>query len=136
MAGTGEGQGSSFRVEVGQGGGRGFSCEGAHRAPRAQPLAVGDLGQRRVEAMDVVGGGAGVAAQQLATVFAHAAELHVVVVLLLGRRPSGHAHPDADLRDDPVLAVLLKVLKVLVLGLPLDSLFLLQETWLRGDAVP
>lgn len=81
--------------------------------------------------MDVVGRGAGVAAQQLAAVFANAAEFHVVVVLLLGRRPGGHAHPHADLRDDPVLAVLLEILKVLVLGLPLDSLFLLRA----GDII-
>lgn len=102
-----------------------------YRAPWAEPLPVRDFRQRWVEAVNVVGGGAGVAAQQLAAVFANSAEFHVVVVLLLGRRPSGHAHPHAELRDDPFLAVLLEILKVLVFGLPLDSLFLLRA----GDII-
>lgn len=95
--------------------------EKPHRAAGADPLPVGDLGQRRVQAVDVVGGGAGVAAQQLPAVFAHATELHVVVVVLL-LRPQG-----ADLGYHPVLGVLLEVLEVLVLRLPLDSLFFLGE---------
>lgn len=80
-----------------------FYCR-AHHAARAQPLPVGYLGQRRVQAVDVVGGRAGVAAQQLPSVFTHSAELHVVVLLL--------AH-------------CLLFLLVLVFGLPLDTLLLL-----------
>lgn len=53
-----------------------------HRAAGADPLSVGDLGERRVEAVDVVRRGARVAAEQLSSVFTHSAELHVVVVLL------------------------------------------------------
>lgn len=71
--------------------------------------------------MDVVGGGAGVTAQQFTSVFTHPTELHVVVVLLL--HPRGDPHPDVG--DHPVLAVLLEILKVLVFGFPLDSFFLL-----------
>lgn len=77
----------------------------AHHAARTQPLPVGNLGQRRVQAVDVVGGRAGVAAQQLPSVFTHPAELHVVVLLLAGR---------------------LFLLLILVFGLPLDPLLLLR----------
>lgn len=101
-----------------------WECLGAHRASGTQPLSIGDLRQRRVETVDVVGGGAGVTAQQLAAVFTHPTELHVVVILLL--RPGGDHHPDPDLWDHSVLAVLLKVLKVLVLCFPLYSLFFLK----------
>lgn len=79
--------------------------------------------------MDVVGGGAGVAAQQLASVFTHAAELHVVIVLLLG----AGGDTQADLRYHSVLAVLLEVLKLLVLGFPLDPLLLLKRQILLYD---
>ena len=54
-----------------------------HSTARAEPFTVWDLGQRRVEAVQVVGGGAGVAAEQLAAILAHSAELHVVILLLL-----------------------------------------------------
>lgn len=83
----------------------------AHRAAGADPLSVGDLGERRVQAVDVVGRGARVAAQQLPAVFAHPAELHVVVVLL---HLSG-------------VAVVLLGVRALLPGLPLDALLLLGE---------
>ena len=95
-----------------------------HGASGTEPLSVGDLGQRRVQAVDVIRRGAGVAAQQLATIFANSTELHVVVLLLVV--PGRHA--DAHLRNHPVLTVLLEVLKVVVLRLPLDPLFFLTET--------
>jgi len=71
--------------------------------------------------VDVVGGGAGVAAQQFPPVFTHPTELHVVVVLVLHL----DGDPDADLGYHSVFALLLEVLKVLVLCFPLDSLFFL-----------
>lgn len=62
--------------------------------------------------MDVVGGRAGVTAQQLSSVFAHSAKLHVVVLLLAGR---------------------LLLLLLLVFGLPLDALLLLEaQIWFRS----
>lgn len=66
--------------------------------------------------MDVVGGDAGVAAQQLPAILAHAAILHVVVLFLLL----------------PFLLPLLFIVFLLLLGLPLDSLLLLGsqgQTW-------
>lgn len=66
--------------------------------------------------MDVVGGDAGVTAQQLPAVLAHAAILHVVVLFLLL----------------PFLLPLLFIVFLLLLGLPLDSLLLLGsqgQTW-------
>lgn len=57
--------------------------------------------------MQVVGGGAGIAAEQLAPVLAHAAELHVIILLLL--------------------AAALLLFVVVVLWLPLDPLLLLGE---------
>lgn len=83
----------------------------AHRAAGADPLSVGDLWERRVQAVDVIGRGARVAAQQLSSVFAHPAELHVVVVLL-------------HLSGVPV--VLLAV-RGLLSGLPLNALLLLRR---------
>lgn len=73
--------------------------------------------------MDVVRGGAGVAAQQLSSVFTHPTELHVVVILLLGA--DGDPHP--AFRYHPFLALLLEILKVLVLRLPLDPLLFLGK---------
>lgn len=61
--------------------------------------------------MDVVGRGTRVAAQQLAAIFAHPAELHVVVVLL---------HLSS-------IAVVLLTVRALLPGLPLDALFLLES---------
>lgn len=62
--------------------------------------------------MDVVGGRAGVTAQQLSSVFAHSAKLHVVVLLLAGG---------------------LLLLLLLVFGLPLDALLLLEaQIWFRA----
>lgn len=98
-------------------------ASGAHHAARTQPLPVRYLGQRRVQAVDVVGGRAGVTAQQLPSVFTHSAELHVVVLLL---------------------ACCLFLLLILVFGLPLDPLLLLcvclrgegGDTHLVKDATP
>jgi hypothetical protein len=53
----------------------------------------------------VVGGGTGITAQELATVLAHAAELHVVILLFL--------------------AAALLLLFIIILRLPLDPLLLL-----------
>jgi len=53
-----------------------------HLAAGADPLSVGDLGERRVEAVDVVGRRAGVTTQKLSSIFTNSAELHVVIVLL------------------------------------------------------
>lgn len=64
----------------------------ADRASWTQPLSVGNLWQRRVQTVDVVGGRAGVAAQQLAAVFTHPTELHVVVVFVV--HPGGDPHTD------------------------------------------
>ena len=50
---------------------------------RAVPDSVGHDLERRVDAVDVVGRGAAVAAQQFPTVFTHSAKFHVVVLLLL-----------------------------------------------------
>lgn len=62
--------------------------------------------------MDVVGGRTGVTAQQLSSVFAHSAKLHVVVLLLAGG---------------------LFLLLFLVFGLPLDALLLLEaQIWFRA----
>lgn len=85
--------------------GQGWRCN-THCTARAEPFTIRDLGQRWVEAVQVVGGRTGIAAQKLATVLAHAAELHVVILLLL-----------------PAAALLLFL--VIVLRLPLDSLLLL-----------
>lgn len=82
---------------------------GTYRAPRAQPLAVGDVGQRGVQAVDVVGGDAGVTAQQLSAVLAYSTVLHVVVLFLL-------------LAFLPLLLILL----LLLLGLPLYPFLLLE----------
>ena len=77
----------------------------AHHASWTQPLAVGYLRKRRVKAVDVVGGRAGVTAQQLPTIFTHSAELHVIVLFLTD----------------------LLFLPLFTLGLPLDPLFFLRK---------
>lgn len=59
--------------------------------------------------MDVVGGDAGVAAQQLPAILAHAAILHVVIFFLLL----------------PFLLPVLFIVFLLLLGFPLDPLLLL-----------
>lgn len=84
-------------------------CGPTHCASGTQPLAVWDVRQRGVEAVDMVGGDARVAAQELPTVLAHTAVLHVVILLLLL----------------PLLLALLFVLFLFLLGLPLDPLLLL-----------
>jgi len=99
---------------VSPGGGGGGGGAAPHRAAGADPLPVGDLGQRGVQAVDVVRGGARVAAQQLAAVLAHAAELHVVVVLLL-------------LLLLRLAQLLLPLRRRGLPRLPLDALLLLQE---------
>ena len=50
---------------------------------RAVPDSVGHDLEGRVDAVDVVGRGAAVAAQQFPAVFTHSAKFHVVVLLLL-----------------------------------------------------
>jgi len=69
--------------------------------------------------VDVVGRGAGVAAEQLAAVLADPAELHVVVLLFLGLAQGSLLQLALSLRLQ---------LRVLVLGFPLDTFFLLFET--------
>lgn len=88
-----------------------------HRAAGADPLSVGDLWEWRVEAVDVVGRGAGVATEELSSVFTHPAELHVMVVLL---------HLSS-------LAVVLLTFWALLPGLPLDALFLLELGGVRKE---
>lgn len=85
-----------------------------HLAAGADPLSIRDFGERRVEAVDVVGGGAGVTAQQLPAILAHPAELNVVVVLFL--------HPLVP----PVILIFPFSLREFVPGLPLDALLLLM----------
>lgn len=83
----------------------------AHHAAGADPLPVGDLGERRVEAVDVVRRGARVAAEQLSAIFTNSAELHVVVVLLHVTRVS----------------VVLLTIGAVFSGFPLDALLFLQS---------
>lgn len=71
----------------------------------------------------MVGRGARVAAQQLTAIFAHPAELHVVVVLL---------HLSS-------IAVVLLNVRALLPGLPLDALFLLEsemKKWFEHQVDP
>lgn len=84
-----------------------------HLAAGADPFSIRDFGERRVEAVDVVGGGAGVTAQQLSSILAHPAEFNVVVILLL--------HPFIS----PVFFILPFSIREIILGLPLDAFFLL-----------
>lgn len=92
-------------IWAGRGGaGPGRRCN-THSTARAEPFTIRDLRQRRVEAVQMVRGGTGIATQELATVLAHAAELHVIILLLL-------------------TAALLFFL-IVVLRLPLDPLLLL-----------
>lgn len=70
--------------------------------------------------MDVVGGGAGVTAQQLPSILAHPAELNVVVVFFL--------HPFIP----PVFLILPFSLREIIPGLPLDPLLLLVAELDRG----
>lgn len=55
----------------------------SHLAAGADPFSIGNFRERRVEAVNVVGGGAGVTAKQLPSILAHTAELNVVVVFFL-----------------------------------------------------
>lgn len=87
----------------------------AHHAAWADPFPVGYLGEGGVEAVDVVGGGTGVTAQQLSSILTHPAELYVMVILLL--------YPSLI---PPHLLVLPLSLRQLLSGLPLDPLFLLE----------
>lgn len=91
------------------GGGRRDGARNAgntHCTARAEPFTVWYFWQRRVQAVEVVGGRAGVAAQQLPSVLTDPAELHVVILLLL--------------------AAFLFIL-LLLLRLPLDALLLLGK---------
>lgn len=63
--------------------------------------------------MDVVGGGAGVTAQQLSSILAHPAEFNVVVILLF--------HPFIS----PVFLILPFTIREIIPGLPLDAFLLL-----------
>jgi hypothetical protein len=54
-------------------------------ASGTRPVSVGDVVERRVAAVGVVHVGAGVAAEQLAPVLAHATPLHVRVVVFVHR---------------------------------------------------
>lgn len=53
-----------------------------------EPFAIGNLRKWWVQAVDVVGRGTGVTAQQFSTVLANSAELHVMVILLFGVSPN------------------------------------------------
>lgn len=83
---------------------RGGRCN-THCTAWAEPFTVRDLRQRRVEAVQVVGRRTGITAQELATVLAHSAELHVVILLFL--------------------AAALLLFFIIILRLPLDPLLLL-----------
>jgi hypothetical protein len=87
-----------------------------HHAAWAQPLPIGYLRQGRVEAVDMIGGGAGVTAQQLPSIFTHSAELQVVI-LFLNRN------------------LLLLILIIIIFGLPLDALLLLNAQMRDSDNV-
>lgn len=91
-----------------------------HLAAGADPFSIRDFRERRVEAVDVVGGGAGVTAQQLPSILAHPAELNVVVVFFL--------HPFIP----PVFLILPFSLREIIPGLPLDPLLLLVAELDRG----
>lgn len=96
----------------------------AHLAAGADPFSIGDFRERRVEAVDVVGGGAGVTAKQLPSILAHPAELNVVVVFLF--------HPFIP----PVFIILPFGLREIISGLPLDPLLLLvAELQTEGGGV-
>lgn len=84
-----------------------------HLAAGADPLSVGDLRERGVKAVDVVGGGASVTAEQLSTILTYTAKLDVVIVFLLHSLIS------------PVVIVLSLSLRQIIPGLPLDPLLLL-----------
>lgn len=84
-----------------------------HLAAGANPLSIRDFGEGRVEAVDVVGGGAGVTAQQLSSILAHPAEFNVVVILLF--------HPFIS----PVFLILPFTIGEIIPGLPLDAFLLL-----------
>lgn len=74
--------------------------------------------------MDVVGGGAGVTAKQLPSIFAHPAEFNVVVVFFLHSFIS------------PVFLVLSFGLRQIIPGFPLDPLLLLvAELQTEGSGV-
>lgn len=79
----------------------------AHHAAWTQPLPIGYLRERWVETVDVVRRWAGVTTQQLSSIFADSAKLHVVILFLADR---------------------LLLLLLLILGLPLDTLLLLRAT--------
>lgn len=64
------------------------------RAAWARPLSVRNVLERREHAVRVVGGGARLAAQQLPALLTHAAELHVLVLLILAIC-SSRCHGDA-----------------------------------------
>lgn len=65
--------------------------------------------------MDMIGGGAGVTAQQLPSIFTHSAELQVVI-LFLNRN-------------------LLLLIIIIIFGLPLDALLLLNAQMRDSDNV-
>lgn len=100
------------------------SVHSAHLAAGADPFSIGDFRERRVEAVDVVGGGAGVTAKQLPSILTHPTELNVVVVFFL--------HPFIP----SVFFILHFGLRKLLPGLPLDPLLLLMaELQTEGGGV-
>lgn len=94
-----------------------------HFAAGADPFSIGDFRERRVEAVDVIGGGAGVTAKQLPSILAHPAVLDVVVVFLLHSFIS------------PVFLILSFTLREIIPGLPLDPLLLLMAELQREGGV-
>lgn len=89
------------------------SVHSAHLAAGADPFSIGDFRERRVEAVDVIGGGAGITAKQLPSILTHSAKLNMVVVFFL--------HPFIP----PVFLVFPFSLREIIPGLPLDPLLLL-----------
>lgn len=96
---------------------------GTHLAAGADPFSVGDLRKRRIEAVDVVGGGAGVTAEQLSPILTHTAKLDVVIVFLL--------QPFIP----PVIIILPFGIRQIVPCFPLDPLLLLEAESQTGGGV-
>lgn len=82
-------------------------------ATGADPFSIRDFRERRVEAVDVVRGGAGITAEELPSILAHPAEFNVMVVFFF--------HPLIP----PVLLIFPFTIREIIPGLPLDALLLL-----------
>ena len=59
-----------------------------HCASGTQPFTIGNVGQGRVQAVDVVGRRAGVTAEQFPPILADSTEFHVVIILLFRISPN------------------------------------------------